>query len=52
LDFFKTRNPEHVMRTLRSLAARAAVDARELSLVRAMAIEVLRTIDRVRGGIA
>jgi TrmH family RNA methyltransferase len=52
MDFFKTRNPEHVMRTLRSLTGRARVDARELSLVRAMAIEVLRTIDRVRGGIA
>jgi TrmH family RNA methyltransferase len=52
LDFFRTRNPEHVMRTLRSLTARAGVDARELSLLRAMAIEVLRTIDRVRGGVA
>ena len=52
LDFFKTRNPEHVMRTLRSLTGRAHVDARELSLLRAMALEVLRTIDRVRGGIA
>jgi TrmH family RNA methyltransferase len=52
LDFFRTRNPEHVMRTLRSLTARADVDARELSLLRSMALEVLRTIDRVRGGIA
>ena len=52
LDFFKTRNPEHVMRTLRSLTARARADARELSLLRAMAIEVLRTIDRVRAGVA
>jgi hypothetical protein len=40
------------MRTLRSLTARADVDARELSLLRSMALEVLRTIDRVRGGIA
>ena len=47
LDFFKTRHPEHVMRTVRSLAYRAAPDAREIGLVRAMAIEVLRTIDRV-----
>lgn len=52
MDFFKSRNPEHVMRTLRSLTARARADARELSLLRAMAIEVLRTIDRVRAGIA
>ena len=48
LDFFKTRHPGHVMRTVRSLAYRAAPDAREISLVRAMAIEVLRTIDSVQ----
>ena len=47
LDFFKTRNPEHVMRTVRSLLARAEPDARELMLVRAMAIEILRTLGRV-----
>jgi TrmH family RNA methyltransferase len=49
IDFFKTRNPELVMRTVRSLTARAAPDERELALVRAMSIEVLRTIDRVQG---
>jgi len=49
IDFFKTRNSELVMRTVRSLAFRAAPDARELDLARAMAIEVLRTIDRVQG---
>jgi len=48
LDFFRTRNPELVMRTVRSLAFRSGVDAREIDLVRAMAIEVLRTIDRIR----
>jgi TrmH family RNA methyltransferase len=48
-DFFKTRNPELVMRTVRSLVYRAAPDSRELDLARAMAIEVLRTIDRVQG---
>ena len=47
IDFFKTRNPEHVMRGVRSLAFRAQPDARELTLVRSMAIEVLRTIERV-----
>jgi len=47
IDFLKTRNPEHVMRSVRSLFFRAAPDARELLLFRAMAIEVLRTIDRV-----
>lgn len=39
IDFFKTRYPEHIMRTLRSLAFRAAPDAREIELVRAIAIE-------------
>lgn len=47
IDFFKTRNSEHVMRTVRTLAGRAAPDARELSLLRAMAIEVIRTLERV-----
>ena len=47
MDFFKTRNAEHIMRTVRSLAYRAAPDARELALMRAMAIEVVRTIERV-----
>jgi hypothetical protein len=37
------------MRTVRSLAFRAAPDSRELDLARAVAIEVLRTIDRVQG---
>lgn len=46
IDFFKTRYPEHVLRTTRSLVYRAAPDARELSLLRAMAIEVLRTLQR------
>ena len=47
LDFFRTRNNVHVMRTLRSLLFRAAPDAREILLVRSMALEVLRTIERV-----
>ena len=47
IDFYKTRESEHVMRTVRSLAGRAAPDAREISLLRAMSIEVLRTIDRL-----
>jgi TrmH family RNA methyltransferase len=48
MRFFKTRNDEHVMRSLRSLIFRAAPDGREVDLLRAMAIEVLRTIDRER----
>jgi tRNA/rRNA methyltransferase/tRNA (cytidine32/uridine32-2'-O)-methyltransferase len=48
LDFFRTRNPELVMRSLRSLTFRANPDGREVKLLRAMAIEVRRTLDRVR----
>jgi TrmH family RNA methyltransferase len=48
IEFFKTRFPEHIMRTLRSLVFRASPNARELSLMRAMAIEVVNYIDRTR----
>ena len=50
IRFFRTRSTDHVMRSVRSLLARAAPDGRELMLIRAMAIEVLRTIDRIRRG--
>lgn len=46
IEFFKTRFPEHIMRTLRSLTFRAAPNARELSLMRAMALEVVRYMER------
>jgi TrmH family RNA methyltransferase len=46
LRFFRTRNPELIMRTVRSLTMRAAPDAREIELVRAMAMEVLRALAR------
>jgi TrmH family RNA methyltransferase len=46
IEFFKTRQVEHIMRTVRSLTVRASPDARELSLIRAMAIEVLRYMER------
>ena len=46
IEFFKTRYPEHIMRTLRSLTFRAAPNARELSLIRAMAIEVRNFLKR------
>jgi TrmH family RNA methyltransferase len=51
IDFFRTRNAEYVMRSLRSLLFRAAPDAREIELVRAMAIEVRRTLERVQRGL-
>jgi TrmH family RNA methyltransferase len=46
IQFFKTRYPEHIMRSLRALTYRAAPDSRELSLLRAMALEVVRFLER------
>ncbi len=48
IAFFKTRNEEHVMRSLRSIIYRAQPDGRETDFLRAMSIEVLRTIERER----
>lgn len=48
VDFFRTRNQELILRTLRSLTFRAAPDARELQLMRAMALEVVKAIRRAR----
>ena len=48
--FFRTRNEDHIMRTTRSLLSRADPNARELTLVRAMAIETMRTLDRLKNG--
>jgi len=47
IDFFKTRFHEHIMRTVRTLFYRAAPDSRELALLRAIFIEVVRTIERI-----
>jgi TrmH family RNA methyltransferase len=49
IDFFRTRNEELVLRSLRSLTFRAAPDAREIDLMRSIAIEVMRALDRARG---
>lgn len=46
IDFFKTRQPEHVMRSLREIMFRGDLDGREASLVRAMGIEVVRYLER------
>lgn len=50
IEFFKTRFPEHIMRTLRSLTFRAAPNAREISLMRAIAFEVMNFINRTGRG--
>jgi len=46
IEFFKTRQTEHVMRSWREILHRAELDAREASLVRAMGIEVVRFLER------
>jgi tRNA/rRNA methyltransferase len=46
IDFFKTRQSDHVMRSLRELLFRAELDGREASLIRAMGIEVVRFLER------
>lgn len=48
VEFFKTRDVEHIMRTVRSLTLRASPDARELSLIRAMALEIRNYMERRR----
>lgn len=52
IDFFKTRDREHVLRSLREIIHRTPIDAREVKLLRAMAIEVVKYSDRLaRSGI-
>lgn len=46
IQFFKTRFPEHIMRSMRAITFRAAPDDRELSLLRAISLEILRFLER------
>lgn len=46
IEFFKTRNPAAVMRSVREVAHRAPMDAREAGLLKAMCVEVLRFLER------
>ena len=50
IDFFKKRNPDAIMRTVRAALRRAGLDTREARLFRAMAIEVRKVMDRLRAG--
>jgi TrmH family RNA methyltransferase len=47
IDFFKTRNAAGIMRTMRELAHRTPLDLREVKLLRAMAIEVVKYGERL-----
>ncbi|MEP6617994.1 MAG: RNA methyltransferase [bacterium] len=46
VQFFKTRYPEHIMRSMRAITFRAEPDDRELSLLRAISLEVVRFLER------
>jgi TrmH family RNA methyltransferase len=46
VDFFKSRQTESVMRTLRELVRRTDLDAREAAFLRAIAIEVVKYVAR------
>lgn len=46
IDFFKTRNTESVMRTLRELVRRADVDQREAGFLRAISLEIVKYLKR------
>ena len=48
IDFFKSRQTEGVMRTLRGIIHRAELDAREASFLRAVAIEVRKYFERTK----
>ena len=47
IEFFKTRNQSGVIRTMREITHRVPLDARELKLLRAMAIEVTKYGERL-----
>lgn len=46
IEFFKTRQPDRVMRGFREILYRAELDGREAALIRAMGIEVVRFLGR------
>lgn len=52
IDFFKTRQPENVMRSFREIVFRARLDDREARLLRAMGIEVVKFLARRGDGAA
>jgi len=47
IEFFKTRNADGVMRTMREIAHRTPLDLREVKLLRAIAIEVTKYGERL-----
>lgn len=50
IEFFKTRNPTAIMRTVREVTHRTPLDAREVALIRAMCFELMRALARREAG--
>jgi len=48
IEFFKSRRPEVVLRTLRTVLSRSRLDLRESRLLRAIGYEIGHYIDRIR----
>ncbi len=48
IDFFKSRKPEAVMRTLRTILGQARMDGREARLVSALGYETRHVVERLR----
>lgn len=46
VEFFKTRQPDQVMRAFREMVYRSKPEVREAALIRAMGIEVVRFLER------
>lgn len=46
IDFFKSRNPENVMRAFREIVFRADLDSREARLFRALTLETVHYLNR------
>jgi len=47
VEFFKSRNSSHIMRTVREVVHRTPMDAREIRMFKAMCIEVVKYLDRM-----
>jgi TrmH family RNA methyltransferase len=48
IDFYKKRDPDMIMRTMRAVLRRAHVSSREAKLLRAVYIEIRKVIERLR----
>ena len=47
IEFFKSRNEDAIMRTIREIVHRGPIDERETKLLRAMSLEVIHYLERM-----